>query len=84
MLDMMSPLLSEADTVSQELLDILLLNIVEPHKTQNREAYSLAKELLTRTCNAIEPYVQAVSTPVLLFGFKKGVHHVGLEATKPV
>ena len=61
MLDMMSPLLSEADTVSQELLDILLLNIVEPHKTQNRQAYNLAKELLERTCNAIEPYVQAVS-----------------------
>ena len=61
MLDMMAPLLSEADTVSQELLDILLLNIVEPHKTQNRQAYSLAKELLMRTCNAIEPYVQAVS-----------------------
>lgn len=32
MLDMMSPLLTEADIVSQELLDILLLNIVEPHK----------------------------------------------------
>ena len=61
MLDMMAPLLSEADTVSQELLDILLLNIVEPHKTQNRQAYNLAKELLMRTCNAIEPYVQAVS-----------------------
>ena len=61
MLDMMAPLLSEADTVSQELLDILLLNIVEPHKTQNRQAYNLAKELLERTCNAIEPYVQAVS-----------------------
>lgn len=29
---MMSPLLTEADIVSQELLDILLINIVEPHK----------------------------------------------------
>lgn len=28
----MSPLLSEADTVSQDLLDILLENIIEPNK----------------------------------------------------
>ena len=32
MLDVMTPLLTEADIVSQELLDILLINIVEPHK----------------------------------------------------
>ena len=32
MLDMMVPLITEADAVSQELLDIILLNILEPHK----------------------------------------------------
>jgi len=30
-------------------------------QTQNRQAYGLAKELLTRTSSAIEPFVQAVS-----------------------
>ena len=34
MLDMMSPVIREADSVSQELLDILLVNIIEPHKVQ--------------------------------------------------
>lgn len=32
MLDMMTPLITEADAVSQELLDIILQNIIEPHK----------------------------------------------------
>ncbi len=32
MLDMMCPLITEADAVSQELLDIILMNIIEPHK----------------------------------------------------
>lgn len=29
---MMTPLITEADAVSQELLDIILLNIIEPYK----------------------------------------------------
>ncbi len=32
MLDMMTPLIAEADAVSQELLDVILINIVEPQK----------------------------------------------------
>ena len=31
-LDMMAPLITEADAVSQELLDIILINIIEPYK----------------------------------------------------
>ena len=34
---MMCPLLTEADIVSQELLDILLINIVEPHKVNTAD-----------------------------------------------
>lgn len=33
-LDMMAPLITEADAVSQELLDIILINIIEPYKVQ--------------------------------------------------
>ena len=29
---MMAPLITEADAVSQELLDIILINIIEPYK----------------------------------------------------
>ena len=32
MLDMMTPLITEADSVSQEMLDVVLVNIVEPIK----------------------------------------------------
>ena len=32
MLDMMTPLIAEADSVSQDLLDAVLINLVEPHK----------------------------------------------------
>ena len=60
MLDMMCPLITEADAVSQELLDIILKNIIEPCRSQNKHAYSLSKDLLRRTANAIEPYIQTV------------------------
>ena len=34
MLDMMTPLICEADSVSQELLDVILVNLVDPKKVQ--------------------------------------------------
>ncbi|KAJ8298337.1 hypothetical protein KUTeg_024868 [Tegillarca granosa] len=68
MLDMMTPLITEADAVSQELLDIILQNIIEPHKTQRRVPYQLAKDLLIRTSNAIEPYIQAFFNNALMLG----------------
>ena len=38
MLDMMSPVIREADSVAQELLDILLVNLIEPHKVNHTPA----------------------------------------------
>ncbi|CAC5359753.1 PDS5 [Mytilus coruscus] len=67
-LDMLTPLITEADSVSQELMDIILLNVVEPYKTQKRVAYALAKELLIRSSNAIEPYIQAFFNNTLMLG----------------
>ena len=60
MLDIMCPLISESDTVSHELLDIILINVVEPNKTQRRNAYALAKELINKCADTLEPYIQAV------------------------
>lgn len=68
MLDMMCPLITEADSVSQKLLDIILINIVEPYKSQNRQAYYLAKDLIKRTANAIEPYIQGFFNSALMLG----------------
>ncbi|KAH8025637.1 hypothetical protein HPB51_010721 [Rhipicephalus microplus] len=68
MLDMMCPLITEADTVSQGLLDIVLKQIIEPCKTQNKNAYNLAKDLLKRTLNTIEPYIQSFFNNALVLG----------------
>ncbi|XP_076319055.1 sister chromatid cohesion protein PDS5 homolog A-like [Tachypleus tridentatus] len=68
MLDMMCPLISEADSVSQELLDIILIQIIEPRKSQNKNAYSLAQDILKRTSSTIEPYIQAFFNNALILG----------------
>lgn len=62
MLDVLCPLITESDIVSNELLDIILMNIVEPNKTQKKNAYLLAKELVIKCSDTLEPYIQAVSS----------------------
>lgn len=61
MLDVLCPLITESDIVSNELLDIVLMNIVEPNKTSKKNAYSLAKELIIKCSDTLEPYLQAVN-----------------------
>ncbi|XP_074650507.1 sister chromatid cohesion protein PDS5 homolog A-like [Tubulanus polymorphus] len=68
MLDIMGPILTESDNVSQELLDIILLTIVEPYKSQNREANSLARDLIRRTANSISAYIQTFFNNSLVIG----------------
>ncbi len=60
MLDILCPLITESDSVSNELLDIILSNIVEPLKSQRKNAYKLARELLLKCSDTLEPYIQAV------------------------
>ena len=67
-LDVLSPLITEAEFVSNELLDIILLNIVEPVKTQRKYAYDLAKELVNKTSDNLEPYIQQFFNQVLILG----------------
>jgi sister chromatid cohesion protein PDS5 len=70
MLDVLCPLITESDTVSNELLDIILINIVEPQKTQRKNAYYIAKELISKTTDTLEPYIQAVSLHFIFFLLK--------------
>uniref|UniRef100_A0A8C2FVK1 PDS5 cohesin associated factor B n=1 Tax=Cyprinus carpio TaxID=7962 RepID=A0A8C2FVK1_CYPCA len=49
MVDLMSSIVCEGDSVSQELLDTVLVNLVPAHKNLNKQAYDLAKALLKRT-----------------------------------
>lgn len=64
MLDILCPLICESDMVASELLDIILINIVEPNKSQRKNAYSLAKDLILKCSNTLEPYIQSVSIKV--------------------
>lgn len=68
MLDVLSPLITESDIVSNELLDIILSNIVEPNKTQKKNAYLLAKELIVKTSDTLESYIQSFFNQVLILG----------------
>lgn len=62
MLDVLCPLITESDNVSQGLLDIILVNIVEPNKSARKNAYQLAKDLIVKTHETLEQYVQQVMT----------------------
>ena len=65
MLDVLCPLINESDIVSNELLDIILGNILEPLKSQKKNAYNLAKELIIKCSDTLEPYIQAVIYHIL-------------------
>jgi sister-chromatid-cohesion protein PDS5 len=66
MLDVLCPLITESDTVSYDLLDLILVNIIEPQKTQKKHAYSLAKELIAKTSDTLETYVTSFFNQLLI------------------
>jgi hypothetical protein len=61
MLDVLCPLITESDSVSNNLLDTILINIVEPGKSTRKNAYLLAKELIVKCSDTLESYIQGVS-----------------------
>lgn len=60
MLDILCPLITESDNVSTQLLDIILINIVEPNKSTRKNAYGLARDLVKKTHDTMEHYIQQV------------------------
>lgn len=66
MLEILIPLIAESDSISNELLDIILINIVEPSKTQKKNAYNLAVELIVKTTESLVMYVQAFLNEALM------------------
>lgn len=61
MIDIMSPLISEADNFTTDILDLILINIVEPRKSQNKYAYQLAEQLIIKTADSLETIIKMVS-----------------------
>jgi sister-chromatid-cohesion protein PDS5 len=57
MLDMLTPLIIEADTVSSKLIEIILWQIIDPKKTHNKQAYWLATQILRKANKTMEPYL---------------------------
>ncbi|XP_062127886.1 LOW QUALITY PROTEIN: sister chromatid cohesion protein PDS5 homolog B [Drosophila sulfurigaster albostrigata] len=57
-LDVLSPLITEADNLSVELLDLILINIVEPNKSTNKYAHELTEQLLVKTGDAFEATIK--------------------------
>ena len=58
--DLLSPLLNEPDQISTKVLDILFVRIIEPQKSNNKEAYNLAVELIKKGNEHFEFFVQNV------------------------
>ncbi|KAH9410377.1 Sister chromatid cohesion protein PDS5 A [Tyrophagus putrescentiae] len=68
MLDMLTPLISESDTVSTKLLQIILFQVIDPKKTTNKQAYWLASQILIKTCATMEPYLQTYFSKAITRG----------------
>jgi len=68
MLDMMTPLIQEADTVSQKLIEIILWQIIEPRKSQHKQACWLATQIIRKTSKTIEPYLVSYFNSALTHG----------------
>lgn len=64
MIDIMSPLINEADNFTTDILDLILINIVEPKKSQNKYAYQLAEQLIVKTCDSLETIIKMVSNKI--------------------
>ena len=58
MLDIMHPLITEADNVGFELLDVIFKHSIEPDKTQNSSAYEICRLLITKTSEALSIYIK--------------------------
>uniref|UniRef100_A0A2C9KAK3 Sister chromatid cohesion protein PDS5 homolog B n=1 Tax=Biomphalaria glabrata TaxID=6526 RepID=A0A2C9KAK3_BIOGL len=76
MLDIMAPLITEADFMSPELLETILVNMVDPNKTQKKMAFAMAKDLIKRTSTTIEPYIQTFFNNMLMLG-KQAENDIG-------
>ncbi|RDD42452.1 Sister chromatid cohesion protein PDS5-like protein B-B, partial [Trichoplax sp. H2] len=58
----MSSLVIDSEVIPQKLLDTILIQIIEPNKSQNKASYNLASQLITKTATSLEPYVQVFFT----------------------
>lgn len=70
MLDMLTPLIIEADTVSMKLIEIILWQVIEPKKSQSKQACWLATQILKKTIKTMEPYLISYFNKAIVHGMK--------------
>ncbi|EDO49632.1 predicted protein [Nematostella vectensis] len=68
MVEVMSPIIEDSESIPQELLDTVLINLIEPIKSQNPSAYRIASNLVEKTSSSIEPFIQMFFNSVLTLG----------------
>ncbi|XP_003748624.1 sister chromatid cohesion protein PDS5 homolog B [Galendromus occidentalis] len=68
MVNMLCPLINEADTVSQKLMDTLLAYIVSPKKGTHKVAAELSRAILENTKDALRPHLQSFFNNYLVLG----------------
>lgn len=61
MMDILSPIITDGDNFNTELLDLLLINIVEPRKSQNKNGYQLAEQIVVKTSDSLQPIIKMVN-----------------------
>lgn len=57
MVDMLTPLILESDATSPELMEIMFSQLIEPKKTQAKQASQLAKEVIKKSIKTLGPYL---------------------------
>lgn len=68
LLEVLTGLVQEGESLSQEIMDIILVNIVEPSKSENKVAYMFAVEFIKRASSYLEPYIQMFFNNALVVG----------------
>lgn len=66
--DILSALVQDGDFLPQEVIDIILTNILEPSKSDNKAAYTFTCEFIRKTSSHIEPYIQIFFNNALMVG----------------
>jgi sister-chromatid-cohesion protein PDS5 len=68
MMDVMSSIIQEGESLSQEILDAILVNLVEPTKTNSAAVYNFAVDFVRKASQYLEPYIQLFFNNALVVG----------------
>lgn len=57
MIDVLTPLILESDATSPELMEIILIHLIDPKKSQAKHACLLAREVVKKSIKTLGPYL---------------------------